>query len=86
MVGLNKWCKNQSVPSDICDAMRKGRVWQDDVDRLKELRRNALGDDGGLSEKEAFKHKLWEIKVPTRSNSIGMSSSIYTQQDMCQLG
>ena len=63
MVGLNKWCKNQHVPQSVCDALQKGKIRKTDVDILTELRRNADGKDDCLSKTEAYKHKLWDLKL-----------------------
>ena len=67
MVGLNKWCQldDQAVPKGICNALQKGDVRQEDVDRLKDINmpNRASGKDGNLSKQEKYRHKLWDLKV-----------------------
>ena len=63
VVGLNLWCQNHGVSAGICSALRQQNLWQDDVNRLKEIRSEGRGVDGGLSNKQVLQHKPKELVI-----------------------
>ena len=65
MVGLGRWCEfdKQAVPKEICKAIRDSKVWQEDIDRLKQLKDEARGEDGNLSGPQVAQHKLKLLSI-----------------------
>ena len=69
MVGLNRWCQKQGVDPELCNALFKGNLCRDDVERLKTIKQKTPEDF--LSKKEANIHRLWDLKVHTNKDKEG---------------
>ena len=61
--GLNLWCRNHGFSAEISNALRQQNLWQDDVNRLKEIRSLGKGADANLSDKLVAQHKLKELAI-----------------------